>query len=415
MPLVSEVPYTLDDAFRSGATTFLERFQRGETKAAELPPPASAPPSLAPAPAKSGWRKWLGVGLFLIFTGIAAFILLPIGGKPAKSAGAAETNATPGGALAKTDGATPAPLRNETAKTEMAKVAPAKDETHADATAGGAPVEEKKNSDAMVAAAKLKAETEAAAREKEQQALAEAARLEKEKKLAMQKQMEEQQRKDAEEAAARMKAAEEAKAKVELAAATVTPKSSDPKPVDASLAAGPRPEMTNSIGMVLVSMPSGVWVGKYEVTQGEYRKVMWSNPSKSINDRQPVERVTWNGANAFCRKLTDMERSKLPAGSAYSLPTEKQWQELVAGQKFEDLPSAATGRTQPAVVGQSGSPNKFGLFDVLGNVWEWCLDGGTGNDKRLKGGAFDSTNYDLSMPTESQMPNCGFRCVLGPQ
>jgi formylglycine-generating enzyme required for sulfatase activity len=142
---------------------------------------------------------------------------------------------------------------------------------------------------------------------------------------------------------------------------------------------------------------------------------MWSNPSKSINDRQPVERVTWNGANAFCRKLTDMERSKLPAGSAYSLPTEKQWQEFVGGQKFEDLPSPATGRTQPSVVGQSGSANKFGLFDVLGNVWEWCLDGGTGNDKRLKGGAFDSTNYDLSMPTESQAPNCGFRCVLGPQ
>jgi formylglycine-generating enzyme required for sulfatase activity len=106
-----------------------------------------------------------------------------------------------------------------------------------------------------------------------------------------------------------------------------------------------------------------------------------------------------------------MERSKLPAGSVYSLPTEKQWQEFVAGQKFENL-SNSTGRTGPLTVGQSSNANKFGLFDVLGNVWEWCLDGGSGTEKLLKGGAFDSTNYDLSMPPDRQMPNCGFRCVL---
>jgi formylglycine-generating enzyme required for sulfatase activity len=170
--------------------------------------------------------------------------------------------------------------------------------------------------------------------------------------------------------------------------------------------------MTNSIGMVLVSMASGIWVGKYEVTQGEYRKVMWFNPSKSINDRQPVERVTWSAANAFCQRLTEKEHSKLPAGSAYSLPTQKQWEEFSAGQKFENLSNRATGRTAPSLVGESGSPNKFGLFDVLGNVWEWCLDGGTGTDKLLKGGAFDSTDYELSMPPDRQMANCGFRCVL---
>jgi formylglycine-generating enzyme required for sulfatase activity len=136
---------------------------------------------------------------------------------------------------------------------------------------------------------------------------------------------------------------------------------------------------------------------------------MWSNPSKSINDRQPVERVTWSAANAFCQKLTEKERAKLPAGSVYSLPTQKQWDEFAAGQKFENLSTqAATG---PSIVGQ-GSANKFGLFDVLGNVWEWCLDGGTGTDKLLKGGAFDSTNFELSMAPDRQMPNCGFRCVL---
>jgi formylglycine-generating enzyme required for sulfatase activity len=139
---------------------------------------------------------------------------------------------------------------------------------------------------------------------------------------------------------------------------------------------------------------------------------MWSNPSKSINDRQPVERVTWSAANAFCQRLTEKEHAKLPAGTAYSLPTQKQWEEFAAGQKFEELSNKATGRTGPAVVGDAGSANRFGLFDVLGNVWEWSLDGGAGSDKLLKGGAFDSTNYDLSMPPDRQMPNCGFRCVL---
>jgi formylglycine-generating enzyme required for sulfatase activity len=414
VPLVSEVPYTLDDAFRSGATTFLERFQRGETKAADLPASVSEPPPSTAAPAKSGWRKWLGVGLFLVLAGIAAFLLLPKAGQSQKAAGAAETNTESSKPVANASTSNSLSAKTDLAKTETPKVETPKDQPRTDPAVEAARlVEEKKNSDALAAAAKLKAETEAAAKEKEQQALAEAARLDKEKKMAAQKQLEEQQRKDAEEAAAKKKAAEDAKVKMELAAAAITPKPVEPKASEVSATSLPRAERTNSIGMVFVSIPSGVWVGKYEVTQGEYRKVMWSNPSKSINDRQPVERVTWNGANAFCRKLTEIERSKLPAGSVYSLPTEKQWQEFVASQKFEDLSTqSGSGRTQPSVVGQSGSANKFGLFDVLGNVWEWCLDGGTGSDKLLKGGAFDSTNYDLAMPPDRQMPNCGFRCVL---
>jgi formylglycine-generating enzyme required for sulfatase activity len=410
VPLVSEVPYTFDTAFREGATTFLTRFQHGETKPAELPSPATDPPVAPSTPAKSGWRKWLGVGLFLIFAGIAAFVLLPKGAPSQKMASSSPTNTdSPNSGLT----ATSAPPLVATAKVETPKTDAAKEKSQIDPAVEAARVaDEKKNAAAMAAAAKLKIETEAAAKEKEQQTLAEAARIENEKQLAARKQLEEQQRNDE---GARKKAADEAKAKMELAGVAVTPKANDAKPTDVSAASERRPEMTNSIGMVLVSMPSGIWVGKYEVTQGEYRRVMWGNPSQSINDRQPVEKVTWNGANAFCRKLTDTERTKLPAGTAYSLPTQTQWQELVAGQKFDDLSGQTAGRTQPAMVGQSGSPNKFGLFDVLGNVWEWCLDGGTGTDKLLKGGAFDSTNYDLSMPPDRQMPNCGFRCVLGPK
>jgi formylglycine-generating enzyme required for sulfatase activity len=411
VPLVSEVPYTFDTAFRNGATTFLTRFQSGDTKPAELPSPATEPPVLPSAPAKSGWRKWLGVGLFLIFAGIAAFVLLPKNGQKTASSSPTNTGATK--PLIASPATTSAVPVIATGNAEAAKADAVKSPQIDPAVEAARTADERKNAEAMAAAAKLKAETEAAAKEKEQQALAEAARIEKEKQIAVQKQLEEQQRKQAEEA--KKKAADEAKAKMELAAAAITPKSADPKPADASAIGEKRPEMTNSIGMVLVSMPSGLWVGKYEVTQGEYRRVMWNNPSKSVNERQPVERVTWNGANAFCQKLTEMERAKLSKGTAYSLPTQKQWEEFVAGQKFEDLSGQAAGRTQPGTVGQSGSPNKFGLFDVLGNVWEWCLDGGTGGEKLLKGGAFDSTNYDLSMPPDRQMPNCGFRCVLGPQ
>ena len=165
--------------------------------------------------------------------------------------------------------------------------------------------------------------------------------------------------------------------------------------------------------MVLVPLLSGIWVSKYEITQAEYQKVIGSNPSKSVNERQPVEQVAWNEANEFCRKLTELERGQLPPGKAYSLPTVKQWEEFRGGQRFEDLPGrGVTFKGNPALVGQSGPANKFGLFDVLGNVWEWCLDGATGEEKLLKGGAFNSPKYDQTLLADKQMPNCGFRCVL---
>jgi formylglycine-generating enzyme required for sulfatase activity len=156
-------------------------------------------------------------------------------------------------------------------------------------------------------------------------------------------------------------------------------------------------------------------VGKYEVTQAEYRKVMAANPSKSVNARQPVEQVSWNDANEFCSKLTEMERGKLPPANRYALPTEKQWEEFAGGQKFKDIDSPGgvlTRKGQPSEVGQPATSNRFGLFDVLGNVWEWCLDEASENKKVIKGGAFDSADYRRTLRPEARDPNCGFRCIL---
>ena len=422
VPLVSEVPYTIDEAFRAKAMTFLDRLQRGESSPAVLPPPAP-PPARSPAPARSGWRKWLGVSVVVASFATAALLFFPKGARREAAIKQSQTKpatALPSGNTELAGSASSAP---DTAKTEAMR---AKAQAEAQIEAARL-AEEKKQSDGMAAAAKLKtdveaaarlkAETEAAAKEKERQIAAAAAVLAREKEAAMQRALQEQQRKAALAAVANDKVDQAPTVKTEVAVATAA--NSTPAKPEGKSAASETPasnEITNSIGMVLVHLPSGIWVGKYEVTQAEYRKVMGTNPSKSPNDHRPVERVTWNEAIEFVRKLTEMERGKLPAGNVYSLPTEAQWKEYAGGQEFKDLPNGGvTGRSEPLIVGESGPANKFGLFDVLGNVWEWCLDGATGEEKLLKGGAFNSINYDRTLLPDRQASNCGFRCVLIPQ
>ena len=154
---------------------------------------------------------------------------------------------------------------------------------------------------------------------------------------------------------------------------------------------------------------NGFWMGKYEVTQAQWEKVMGNNPSKFEGADRPVEQVTWNDAQAFLKKLNATHPSPLPRGEqretslsggvgggsspfgrgegwVFRLPSEAEWEYAArAGTQtaysFGDDPSQLgdyawfggnSGReTHP--VGKK-QPNAFGLYDMHGNVWEWVAD-----------------------------------------
>jgi formylglycine-generating enzyme required for sulfatase activity len=138
-----------------------------------------------------------------------------------------------------------------------------------------------------------------------------------------------------------------------------------------------------------VTLSTPFWMGKYEVTQAQYQAVVGGNPSYFAGapnaPQRPVEQVSWFNAVAYCQALTASEQAagRVPPGYQYRLPTEAEWEYCCRAGTTTEWHTGTSLTTsqanfqaalnQTAVVG-SYAPNAFGLHDMHGNVWEWCLD-----------------------------------------
>ena len=130
-----------------------------------------------------------------------------------------------------------------------------------------------------------------------------------------------------------------------------------------------------------VELTEGFWLAETETTQSFYEAVTGSNPSAFSGPALPVDTVSWIDANRFCERLN----AQLPAGvnKKFRLPTEAEWEYAArAGDNSSGLDGLeerawsgmenASGSTRP--VGTK-APNRWGFFDMQGNLWEWCADG----------------------------------------
>ena len=153
---------------------------------------------------------------------------------------------------------------------------------------------------------------------------------------------------------------------------------------------------------------SGYYIGKYEVTQELWKAVMGSNPSYYKGDNLPVEQVSWNDVQEFLWKLNAM------TGKRYRLPTEAEWEFAARGGNSSRGYKYSGGNSLGSVAwyyDNSGSrthavgtksPNELGIYDMSGNVREWCQDW------------YNSSYYGSSPRTNPQGPNSGsFRVSRG--
>jgi len=184
-------------------------------------------------------------------------------------------------------------------------------------------------------------------------------------------------------------------------------------------------EITNTVGIVLVKISPTLWAGKYEVTQDAYQAVTGDNPSAFTGGNRPVDSVTWNDAMDFCKQLTQQEQTakQLPDGWIYTLPTQDQWTNLVDDASLNDAVMSLNNqrRSSTAPVGSRGA-NSLGLYDMRGNVMEWCLDPQDKPYRVLRGGAWD-TYIEINARLEFReycapdktKNDYGFRVVLEPK
>jgi formylglycine-generating enzyme required for sulfatase activity len=191
-------------------------------------------------------------------------------------------------------------------------------------------------------------------------------------------------------------------------------------------------KLPNQVTLEMVSLPAGKFlmgssesddekpqhqvkvnsfaIGQYPITQEQYQKVMGTNPSYFKNNPQnPVEKVSWDDAQAFCKKLSQL------TGKTYRLPTETEWEyacragtttRYYFGDDANQLGDYAwydgnsQGTTHP--VGQK-KPNGWGLYDMSGNVWEWCEDDWHDN---YIGAPTDGSAWFITNDNRSQSRKC---------
>ncbi len=197
-------------------------------------------------------------------------------------------------------------------------------------------------------------------------------------------------------------------------------------------------ELSTSVKIKMVRMPGGkfwmgggngtpgtkevevaeFYLGTYEVTQSQWKAVMGvnNNPSKFKDDELPVEQVSWNDTQKFIRALNEKMKAK---GFTYRLPTEAEWEYACRGaptmkeecafsfyfaEPTNDLSSEEANFDGEKPVGKgakgkflatttkggSYKPNRLGLYDMHGNVWEWCEDryAADGPDRMYRGGSY---------------------------
>ncbi len=129
-----------------------------------------------------------------------------------------------------------------------------------------------------------------------------------------------------------------------------------------------------------VTLPQDYYIGKYEVTQAEWQAVTGKNPAKFKGEHLPVEYVSWDDCQEFIRQLNAL------TGLNFRLPTEAEWEYAARGGKkskgyiysgSNDVDSVAWyGKNSNKTTHPVGyrTPNELGLYDMNGNVWEWCQD-----------------------------------------
>ena len=172
-------------------------------------------------------------------------------------------------------------------------------------------------------------------------------------------------------------------------------------------------------GLTYVYIPpgggtKGFWMAQTHVTQQAYQRVAGKNPSSFKDYYLPVEAVSWNEADTYCRAIGGR------------LPTEREWEYAArggtTGETYGDLNEIAwyseNSDFKTHAVAQK-KPNAFGLYDMLGNVWQWMDDWSDSNKKykSLRGGSWDNypelvrVSFRLRFAPDVRLNYIGFRCV----